>query len=283
MRLIEYRIILPFAIDYYPLADTYMYTRRMEIGASEGENVELLNDKIYDDEEGTVYYSSHVYHCYNRIPSAMKWLVPKSLSDFREESWTSYPRCWSRFIVDFLGDSFKVDIKTRQHEFINLETINSNPCDLTDDELNIREIRYIDILQTDPKPEREEWNLDGFSFEEAGIHTLHCYQTENYDFMKPPEWIKNYKGKMTLCAKVIKANISIWGFQTTAEKLVAENMAISIFLDSGRAQVALAEQWIHMSKDDINEIYMDVARKVMNIAHEKEINDMKKKSWISGY
>lgn len=265
MRIIEYRIILPISIEQYPKADTFMFNHRMEIGASEGECVELADSKSYVGEEGPVFYASRIYHCKNRVPKFLQWLVPDSICAFREDSWTYYPKCKGKFIVDFLGDKFNVNIKTHQYKFTSVEEIPENGSELTDEELAIREIKYVDILLNDPVPEKKEWDLNGFSYEDANIHELKTYDATGFDDTKPPKWIENYKGEMTIVTKVIIADIPIWGVQTMAEKLIVENMALSTFIDSARATVGWAPYWHQMSMEEVEKMNEDVGKAINEI------------------
>lgn len=272
MRIIEYRVILPVSIEQYPRADTYMFNHRMEIGASEGECVELIDNNSYDSEEGPVFFASRVYHCKNRVPKFLQWLVPESICDFQEDSWTFYPKCKSKFIVPFLGEKFNVTINTHQYKFTSVGEIPENGVNLTEEELAIREIKYVDILLKEPVPEKKEWDLDGFSCDEAGIQKLQTYSSQDFDDTKPPKWIENYTGEMTICIKVIKAEIPIWGVQTMAEKLIVENMAINTFLDSARATVGWAHKWFPMSMKEVEKMNIDVGNAINEIYKSKYKN-----------
>lgn len=269
MRIIEYRVIVPVSIEQYPKADTYMCNHRMEIGASEGECVELIDNNSYVGDEGPVFFASRVYHCKNRVPKFLQWLVPEYICDFQEDSWTYYPKCKSKYIVPFLGDKFNVSINTHQYKFTTVEEIPENGAGLTDEELAIREIKYVDILLKEPVPEKKEWDLDGFSYEEANIHKLETYDSTNFDDTKPPKWTKDYKGEMTVAIKVMKADIPIWGVQTMAEKLVVENMAISTFLDSARALVGWAPKWHPMTMKEVEKMNVDVGMAINEIYRTK--------------
>ncbi|OHT03970.1 Phosphatidylinositol transfer protein 1 [Tritrichomonas foetus] len=250
MKIVEWRIIYPFEYAKYVHAQDYMIARRQREESGGGEGIELITREPYTEGDETGIYAHKVYHYRSRIPGFIRWLVPNSLTEFHEEGWAAFPHEKLRYSVPALQNRTSIFIDCYSYPYSRDDGFPENPCHLTEEELAIREIRYMDIVTMPPVPTREDWQLSEFKCESAGIDLI-PKPTRPFDPTKVPEWVENYKGKMMVNVKCIKCKINIFGFQKRIENMITSTTVPGIILESSRAITGWAEEWGKMSPEEL--------------------------------
>ena len=277
MKIVEWRIIYPFEMSHFVHAQEYMVAKRQREESGNGEGVELVTREPFSLNDESGMYTHKVYHYKSRIPAIIRWLVPNSLTDFHEEAWGAFPHEWFRYNVPALEKRISIMMDCYSYPFNKEEGFPDNPAHLTEEELAIREIRYMDIVTMPPIPERKDWNLANFSCPEVGIERI-AEPTRPFDSSKIPEWVESYKGKMMLNVRCIKCKIGIWGIQNKVEKLISETSVPSILLESARAITGWASEWGKMSPEELQEFTRQSDQDVNNqIVHENPDEKNKEK------
>jgi hypothetical protein len=165
----------------------YMVARRArEESDGHGEGIELVTMEPYDNEAEHGIYAHKIYHYRSRVPRWLRWAVPASLTDFNEQSWAAYPHAKCVYFIPGFGSRFHLQIESFSYPDSREVAIGDNPGHLTPEDLAIREIHYMDIIKSLPKPDRPDWELAGFECPEAGIQKL-AIPTAPFDSSKPPE------------------------------------------------------------------------------------------------
>jgi hypothetical protein len=251
MKIVELRLLLPLELTQYDSAGMYMVARRaVEESDGKGEGIEFIKTEPYETPEESGLFSHKIYHYRSRFPRWIRWALPTSCTDFHEKSWTAFPHGKCVYFIAALGSRFDLGIDSWYWPYSHEDGIPENPGHLNAEELMIRQIVYVDIISSLPKPDRPDWNLAGYECPAAGIAKLPV-PTRPYDPNKLPEWTEGYPGKMMLCVKVIKGNISIWGLQGRLEKFLCLEVLPSILLASARGIVGWAHEWSKMTRAEI--------------------------------
>ena len=151
-----------------------------------------------------------------------------------------------------------------------------NPCHLSPEELEKREVFYMDVITSPPIPERDDWKLSEFECEPAGIQRL-AAPTRDNNPEAPPEWTETYDGPMMMCAKVIRAHVAFWGLQTRLEKYVTRGIIPGTLLESARAIVGWAPLWSQMTREQIDEYTDECFAAIKNQISMSELKKQRKK------
>jgi hypothetical protein len=126
--------------------------------------------------------------------------------------------------------------------------IPENLVRLDEEDLKIREIVYLDLLNGPTK--KEEFDLHGFDCPDAGITQLTA-PTNVANDAAVPAWVPDYPGSITLIVKIVKFKFQWKGVQTALESLVARNVFYSTYLDTHRAMVKWSPIWSGMTLDEV--------------------------------
>lgn len=258
MRIVEWRVFLPIDAAKYEQAEQYMVARRtIEESNGQNEGTETLTNE-YSEELGI--HSHKIYHYTSRIPWIIRWALPKGLLDFHEECWAKFPRNLCKFSAPYLGDRLDIAVDSFTVPFDpsnGFDNIDNNIAKLTEEELSLREIRYMDIISQEPQSSNKTLQLVGFSCPSLGIPEFQK-PTREFDYNRPPEWTEHYTGTMLLTVKVVKVKFAIWGMQTKIENLLSTSAIPNVFLDSVRAIIAWSPEWSRMTPEEIRN-YVDHA------------------------
>lgn len=261
MRIVEWRIIYPFEYSKFVPAQDYMVARRQDEECGNGEGIELITREHYDEGDDHGMFTHKVYHYHSRIPGFIRWAIPNSLTDFHEKAWAAFPHEKMQYVVPALENRTKIFIDCYSYPYSKEEGFPENPCHLTEEELAVREIRYMDIVSMDPAPTRDDWKLANFQCPKAGIDLI-PEPTRPYDPSVLPEWVENYKGKMMVNVKCIKCEIKIWGLQTRIENMLTITTVPGILLESARAITGWASGWGKMTDEEIRQYVLQSDQKV---------------------
>lgn len=238
-----------------------MVARRQDEECANGEGIELITREHYDEGPDHGMFTHKVYHYHSRIPAFIRWAIPNSLTDFHEKAWAAFPHEKMQYVVPALENRTSIFIDCYSYPYSKEEGFPENPCHLTDEELAIREIRYMDIVTMEPIPTREDWKLANFQCPEAGINLI-SEPTRPYDPFVLPEWVEKYEGKMMVNVKCIKCEIKIWGLQTRIENMLTVTTVPGILLESARAITGWASGWGKMTDEEIRQFVLESDQKV---------------------
>lgn len=268
MKIVEIRVILPIKLERYPYAEDYMVARRtLEEADNGGEGIECTTRGPYENEKEKGIYAHKIYHYGSRVPKWLRWAVPPSLTDFHEKSWNAFPHGLCEFSIQGLGSHFQLSLESFSSTLDDISKLSDptfNPAFLTPEELEKREVMYLDITASEPKPSSPDLACAGFECEAEGIQKLEPAEGK-IDPAAIPHWVQNYKGgAMMMCAKVVRAHIDLWGLRKKLEKWVSRSLIPGILLDSARGIVAWSPFWTGLSREDIDKYTDECFQKVVD-------------------
>ena len=242
-------MVLPIPIDLCRKAAFYSVMKRTQQETKNGDGFEYLKTHDFEVDGKIGHYIERVLHFKRQIPSYLRWSLPDKYAHLHEVNTNCFPHTKAVFTIEGMGEDFLLITETMYTE-IDKSTfiLPENPVNLNEEELKLREIVYIDILNGPLY--KKEFDLHGFSCPEAGISELTA-SDPSYNQNEIPKWALEYPGTLTLCTKVIRFLFRWKGLQTIVENLVANTVWYRVYSDSHRAMVLWSPEWFKMSNEDM--------------------------------
>lgn len=287
MRIVEYRIVLPTNLPKYKIGSRYMVNDYVKSTQSNGEGIEIVKCEPYTKENESGMYTYKILHFKSKIPKFIRWAVPDKYLHFHEESYNGFPHLYTKEFVPGLGDDFQLSIETQHSDYKKGDEFPENLVNLNEEELKIREIYYIDILNGQPQSENPDEQICNFTCPEAGITKPITEPEKFFDQHSLPKWLDSYDGELMIAVKVVRFNFKWFGLQTAVEKLACDTFYPKLFTDSHRKVIGKMKYWYNMTWEDIrreeDEIANQQKQEGENLFHkddenqEEQPNDEKKK------
>ncbi|OHT02997.1 Phosphatidylinositol transfer protein 2 [Tritrichomonas foetus] len=248
MRIVEYRIIVPFRWNQCRIASVYSVNKRTKQETGGGDGFEILERSDFEEDGNSGHYVKRVLHCKKQVPKSISWAIPEKYAHITENNRNAFPHTLTTFSCDGMGDNMILYAETRHITYTNGMEIPDNLLKLSEEDTKIREVFYLDILNG-PASKKKEFDLHDFECEEAGISKLVASSNRSND-KEIPEWTQNYAGEMTMIVKVVKFHFQWRMIQSLLENLVTKTIFYHVYLDSHRAMVKWSPEWVKMSIDD---------------------------------
>lgn len=219
-------------------------------GESSTEGMEYLESSDYKNEKESGHFTHKIMHLKSKIPAIIRWAIPDKYLHIHERAYDAFPHYLTEYEMPGMGEDFILSTDTKHYEYNHETEIPENASGLTDEEIKKREVVYLDILNG--PTEDKSFCIKGFSYPPCGIEELSS--NDKPDDSKPPGWIKNYKGPMTLIVKTVKFHFKWTGVQTAVEKFVLNSIMPSTFMDNHRAMVKWAPDWEKLTLEDVTKM-----------------------------
>lgn len=250
-----------------------------------GEGIETIKNEPYKNQKESGIYTYKIMHFKSRIPSFMRWALPDKYCHCHEKSWNGYPHIHTEYSVPGMGNDLLMIVDSYHVPYKSNEPIKDNLLNLSNDELKIRKIVYLDILDGKPKAEKDR-DLSNWICPQLGVtQKFSLYKPdkkqkkdkkkdkkESSHDSKPPEWTQNFKGEMMVAVKVVKFKFHWKGLQSIVEKFATTNFYHNLFLDNHRAMMSWADKWVSMSLDQVIELEKQIYAKNNALGFERDEN-----------
>jgi len=240
MLIKEYRIPLPVSVEEYRVAQLYMIARISKQQTGHGEGIEILENKPYEDENGSGQYTHKIIHVGSKIPGWVKAWLPASVLQVDEKAWNAYPYCKTTYGIPFLGDRFNITIITK---YLPDGGTTENVMGRTDAELKNRTVDVVDIAY-DPIPPakyKEEEDPTIFVSQKTGRGQLQ------------PSW-KDTSTPIMCSYKECSVEMRIFGIQTAAEKYIHQVALRDVLLHGHRQAFCWIDEWFGKTVDDMRKL-----------------------------
>eukprot|EP01133_Synstelium_polycarpum_P014366 gene14366-16953_t len=251
----EYRIPLPITVEEYKIAQLYMVAKVSRNHTSNGEGVEIVENKPFNDGALMGQFTHKIFHLGGRLPTWLKSFTPASLQ-IEEKAWNAYPYCKTSYACPLLGDRFSLSIETRytQDAGTSENCLNLNPEDLAAREIDTIDIAYDPI---DPLKYKPEEDPALFISQKTGRGNL------QRDWMKSTDPI--------MCSyKVCKVEFRCWGVGSKVENFI-QRSAIRDILFMGHRQVfCWMDEWFGMEMSDIRKLEDDTKKELGDLIKANE-------------
>ncbi|XP_023946915.1 cytoplasmic phosphatidylinositol transfer protein 1 [Bicyclus anynana] len=256
----EYRICMPMTVEEYRIGQLYMIARHSFEQSSNGEGVEVIaNEQVNDEINGVGQFTEKRIHLSSHLPYWIQSITPK-IFYVTEKAWNYYPYTITEYTCSFIP-KFSISIQTR-YEDNNGTT--ENCLGLTQDELESREVDFMDIAFDEIKPHHYKESEDPklFKSEKSGRGPL-------------AEGWRDTEKPIMCCYKVVNAKFEVWGLQTKVEDYV--QVAIREILLLGHRQAfTWMDEWFNMSIEDVRNYEKDMQAKT-NIKVQSALEESEKK------
>lgn len=139
----EFRVILPFTLDEYKIAQLYSTARVSMNETGGGDGVEIVENKPYEKDGEIGQHTIKVYHLEQKVPRFVKALAPKGSLEIGEEAWNAFPYCKTTLKNAYMKESFELSVTTIHvpDDRGELENVHK----LSGEDLAKREIIVIDL------------------------------------------------------------------------------------------------------------------------------------------
>jgi hypothetical protein len=248
MKLVEYRIFVPFRWDQCRIASAYSVNRRTREETGGGDGFEIMDSGDFEEDGNPGHWVRRLFHFKTKIPGWLRWVVPEKYAHVTENNRNAFPHTITTFHIEG-ADFFLLHTETRHAVYERGSEIPDNLVQLSPEDLGIREVVYLDLLNGPVN--KKEFDLRGFSCGDAGIQELKAPPGVKANDKEVPAWVAGYEGAVTLVVKIVKINFQWKGVQTAVESLVAKNVFYSTYLDTHRAMVKWSTIWSKMTLDEV--------------------------------
>ena len=260
MKIYEFRIICPTNLEKYQIGNFYMTAKKSqeESKTVKGEGVETVKNEPYTNDKESGIYTYKIMHFKSRIPKSIRWALPDKYCHLHEKSWNAYPHYHTVYEDPGLGNDVECSIDSWHVPYKKGEPIPDNLLNLTPDELKIRHIVYLDILDGKPKPNKErdlsKWKCPALNVNKpfGEYRSDKKSKKDKKDEHEPPDWTNNFDGEMMVAVKVVKLKFHWRGLQSLVEKYATHTVLHNLFLESHRDLMRWADQWGSMTIDDVH-------------------------------
>jgi len=236
----EYRIPLPLTVEEYQIAQLYMVSKISTQQTGNGEGIQILENKPFDDENGKGQYTHKILHIGSRIPGWLKVFIPPTALQVDEKAWNAYPYCKTMYSCPFLGDRFSISITTR---YLPDGGTTENPHGRTEAELKERTVDMIDIANDpiDPSKYKTEEDPALYVSEKTGRGKL------------TKDWI-NTTNPIMCSYKECSVQLRIWGVQTAGESYIHKVALRDVFLYGHKQAFCWMDEWYGKSVADMRKM-----------------------------
>ena len=266
MKIVEFRIIVPFTMEQTKISSRYANARKSKEETKGGDGVEILETGEFE-EEGRKGVSAHrVYHIKSHVPSALRWALPEKYAHVHEHYKNCFPHYDNYFEIPEMGEDMILKNESRIIPYTHETILPENIMGLNDEELKKRKIVYLDMLNG-PSGSFGDYDTHGVSCPEAGIMELHA-KNNKCDETKIPQWTEDYTGTMTCIIKVVKFRFKWFGLQSMVEKIVP-GVFHDMFLATHRAMIVWAKDWYFMDEQAVTEYENSIKSEVNNSEFDK--------------
>lgn len=237
----EYRIPLPVTVEEYQIAQLYMVAKISKQQTGNGEGIKIIENKPFNDENGSGQYTHKILYIGSRIPGWLKSFLPTTALQVEEKAWNAYPYCKTVYSCPFLGDRFSISVTTR---YLSDAGTTENAHNRTPAELKERSgVDVVDIANDpiDPAKYKAEEDPTLYLSEKTGRGKL------------GKDWIKTTNPIM--CSyKECSVQLRIWGVQSPGESYIHKVALRDVFLSGHRQAFCWLDEWFGLKMDDVRKI-----------------------------
>ncbi|KAJ1666879.1 hypothetical protein IW140_002463 [Coemansia sp. RSA 1813] len=250
----EYRIRNNCTLDEYKIAQLYAVAQMSLNETGSGEGVEVIKNEPYDNEKGKGQYTFKIYHCANRVPAAIRAIMPKDALILHEEAWNGYPHCKTITTSPWMKESFKIITET-MHRSDRGDA--ENALNAPQDVLNQREIVYLDVSHDDEikSAYKKEEDPKLYKSTKTGRGPL------------TGDWALTCDPVMT-CYKLVTVEFKWWPFQSVVEPIIVSWMRKAMLV-LHRQLFCDTDEWCDMTIEQLRALEDETQKKLLDKRHQE--------------
>lgn len=250
----EYRVTMPLTVEEYQIGQLYSVAEASLRNTGGGDGVEVLKNEPFSNypllngQFDSGQYTHKIYHLGQKIPSFLRLILPKNVTDVHEEAWNAYPYCKTVITnPGYMKNSFFISIET-MHFADNGQQHNIHH--LSPEKLKLREVVPIDIAN-DPVSAKDYKQAEDpklFTSKLTGRGPLGA------------NWKETANPVMT-CYKLVTCEFKFMGLQNKVENLI-QSTERRLFLNFHRQAFCTIDNWIEKTIEDIRRYEAEIQMKL---------------------
>jgi len=277
----EYRVVLPMTVADYQVAQLFSVAEASKNETGGGEGIEILKNEPYDERDGEKefgQYTHKIYHLESRVPSLVKYVLPKGSLQMNENAWNAYPKCKTVLTNPFLADKFEISIET-----LHLPDCGTteNAHGLSQEEWKKTEVVKIDIANDPVSPDdyKKEFDPTLVQFQKAphqalGKHWIDEAKMNAKLNQNGAAGSGNNAVPMMCCYKLVKCRLNVWGLQTKVENMI-HRQERRLFTTFHRQVFCWMDKWYGMTMEDIRRLEDETKAELAKMIKEGEVRGTK--------
>jgi len=258
----------------YQVAQLFSVAEASKQETGGGEGIEILKNEPYAENGEKGQYTHKMYHLESRVPSYVKWIMPKGSLELEEKAWNAYPKCKTVVTNPWLKDKFEISIESLH---VADDGKQDNVHGLSSEELKNREIVTIDIANdyVSSSDYKAEFDPKIVSSEKSGRGPLGPHWIEEVAMARKMAQSGVQSGMPMMCAyKLVKCNFQWWGLQTKVEKMI-HSQEQRVFTTFHRQVFCWMDKWFGMTMQDIRRLEDKTKEDLEKMIKEGEIRGTK--------
>eukprot|EP01134_Creolimax_fragrantissima_P001666 CFRG1666T1 len=239
MKIKEYRVVMPFTVAEYKIAQTYMVARHSHDETAEGgEGFEFtLRETCKDDIHGDGIYTEKKAYLSDKLGPWLKQLVPRVFY-VCEKAWNYYPRTHTEYFCSFLP-LFFIQVDT---VYLNDAGTTENALGLDAESLSVREVCVIDVANRENIPAINKKDV-------PDLTTFKSKETGRGPFKEG--WMTT--SEPVMCSyKAVRVAFDVWGMSNIVEANVTKWIQDALVVVHAQA-VGWIDEWINLSEEEVRE------------------------------
>lgn len=260
-NVIEYRIVLPFTLNEYNLAQLFTTAEFSKTHTANGEGVQILKDQPYQDGNIVGQYTEKFYFLESRCPSFIKSIAPKNSLKLKEECWYSYPSFRTILTNLYMKNKFEVCLDTL---VVADNGTSENVFNLPAEQRKSTKVVNIDIAND---------NLPLSDYDERFDPALVEFDIDGRGALSK-NWIAEAKRNdlpLVCCYKLVKCRFDYWGLKSTAERLF-HNQQKKLLIMFHRQMYCMMDTWYNKSLDEIRKIENETTLELESLRNQVKTN-----------
>lgn len=274
----EYRVILPMTVSEYQVAQLFSVAEASKNETGGGEGIEILKNEPYEEGDEKGQYTHKIYHLESRVPTFVKYVLPKQSLQMNEVAWNAYPKCKTVLTNPYLADKFEISIETRH---LPDNGTSENVHGLSPEEWKKVEVVKIDIAN-DPVSSGDydaQFDPTKIRSERAGRGPLNKTWIEELGMkqrLEAANGTTNGEAPVAVmcCYKLVKARLNVWGLQTKVENLI-HRQERRLFTTFHRQVYCWMDKWYGMTMADIRRLEDKTKEDLERMIREGEVRGTK--------
>eukprot|EP00768_Dysnectes_brevis_P002267 gnl/Dysnectes_brevis/173_a200_7441.p1 GENE.gnl/Dysnectes_brevis/173_a200_7441~~gnl/Dysnectes_brevis/173_a200_7441.p1 ORF type:complete len:264 (+),score=67.20 gnl/Dysnectes_brevis/173_a200_7441:28-819(+) len=253
MKIHIFKIVLPFSLERYRIAQLYMVSKASVQGSSSSDGVEYLRNEPYTNAEGqSGIYTLKMFHLAKKLPRLLRALVPSKALELEEECHNLFPHTKTVYKSETWSERFHMSVET----FVRPDHGEA------------------DLLQFLPEEEHDSFTTEVVNPVMPGGGSKGCEEPMT---VKPrhlggesltPDFISAAgleleagEPRETCCAyKIIRIHARVLG-QSKIEPFVIDKMR-GVFTDTHKQVCCWADEWWSMTLEDIRAFEEEAAARL---------------------
>eukprot|EP00243_Klebsormidium_subtile_P011124 TRINITY_DN6183_c0_g1_i3.p1 TRINITY_DN6183_c0_g1~~TRINITY_DN6183_c0_g1_i3.p1 ORF type:complete len:307 (+),score=46.27 TRINITY_DN6183_c0_g1_i3:192-1112(+) len=242
VQICEFRIPMPYTLEEYQAAQSFMVMKMQQESSTAEEGVEVIENRPFENDElGKGQYTRKIYHFASKVPVWLAAVAPAAVLQMEEEAWNAYPRCRTIIKCPYFT-SFSITIESNHAPD---RGTSENLLDLNEQDLSLRVIDHVDIAA--PAPAADAWYV------EVGKDEPSEFVSKKTGRGPLKEGWQNTSDPIMTAYKLVRVDAPIWGIGWKLEQTVIQAER-ALFLASHKRSFCWMDDWHGLTMEQLRKM-----------------------------